>query len=167
MDSQSFKTLSEQVHRRWLARQLRMHSNEGTGIDLGNERFAIELKSCLDRQKWAVHAYQFPTFREQNPGKELYWAFLQYSMSRTVDDITTEKIGSLVRTRHVWFMPWEWISCRPVTTPKTGPYRYVYGSSLRGRTGTRIPQTFMPWNRSTEFIVPTGSTLEAYLMTPF
>jgi len=163
MDSDSFKNLSERVHRHWLARLLRMHTTEGIGIDIWNDEFGIELKTALDRMKWSPAACQYPEYREMYPDKELYWAFMVYNMSIPVQEFHGKSLSRRITYREVWFMPWEWIETRPLTEPKTGPYRYTYRSSFQGDgliDATAIP--LPSWNST--FLLPTGSNLEKYVL---
>jgi hypothetical protein len=170
MDPETFKGFSERVNRKWLARKLRMHTDNRGGIDIVNDQFGIELKTCRNNEKWSVHSDKYDLYKEQNPNRELYWAFMRYDMSLPVAKFNGKRLSQYIRCREIWFMPWDWILCRPKHTPITGPYRYVYKSSVYGNTAkngedsARIASTFMVENQGRAlYHVPTASNLEMHI----
>ena len=154
------------VHKKWLSSVLNMpYSSNGFGIDFLDDRLGIELKCRYDRYtpNFAVHEYQVDHFLEKNPGRELFWAFLVYGLTKTPSDIRGRDIGKFVSSRHVWFLEWDWVRQFPVSYPETGPYRYVHAN-----------KDFPPEEEFTRLeeqggilYLPKGSTLEHKLVVPF
>lgn len=129
MNSNVFKNIIEPIHKRWLSTTLDMYCSHSTGIDLLHEQFGVELKSKLDTytKAFAVHEYQIQQFKEDNKDKELYWAFMLYSLDRPISKIQDEdSIAQHVTDRTVWFIEWDWINQFPSSSgTKTGEYVYV------------------------------------------
>lgn len=159
MESESFRTYVEQVHRRWLGDTLGLPF--GDDIDLAGDGTAIELKCRLNRwwPSFAVHHYQISTFKEKHPDKELYWAFLLYGLSKPVEGIK-RNIGRCVRNRQAWCLEWDWVRRYKVHRPKTGPYVYVHVRDFPPVSDFKTIQ-----NPGGTLYIPKGSSLEALAAT--
>ena len=126
-----FTTKIEQCHRKWLGEALDLPLTGHNGIDYCNDFFAIELKSKLKAKgysiNFAVNHDQEKYFPKQNPKRDLYWAFMSYTFSKSVLEVKEkDKLEELVLAREVWCLPWEWISKFPVYSPtKSGHFRYI------------------------------------------
>ncbi len=123
MGGRSVTTLIEACHLDWLSRALSLPICSG-GIDLADDTLGVEMKGRYQKYSsvWAVHQYQVAQFREENPEKELYWAFLLYDLNPPLDKIKSSSFDRFVSERHVWFFQWDWIRQFAVSYPKTGPY---------------------------------------------
>ena len=95
MDSESFRTRVERVHRDWLGNMLGLA--DGDDIDLAGDNTCVELKCRLGTydHRFAVHHYQLDTFKDLHPGKELWWELLVYRLSIPVQKIK-KNIGKQV-----------------------------------------------------------------------
>jgi hypothetical protein len=129
----SFPSRVELCHNLWLAEAFDLGVND-RGIDLADKDLGIELKCRYDKWKtagYAVHSYQVRDFEEQNPGKNLFWAFVLYALSKQPKDIgMKEDVDKCITKKEAWFLPWDWIKQFPVSCPKTGPYIYVSRKKL-------------------------------------
>ena len=128
MNYRIFASQIEVVHRNWASETFHIPKPEKTGIDLADEEIGIELKCRLSKytENYAIHAYQISQFEEENFGKELYWGFINYSISKNVINIHgKDKLKNLVIERDITIIPWKWIKQFPISHPKTGPYVYA------------------------------------------
>jgi hypothetical protein len=161
MDSDKFKTVSETHNKEWLANCLWFAVGNHGGIDMFNDNIGIELKGRYQKwsHRWAVHAYQIAKFAEQNPKKELFWAFMLYDLAKPVAQLTEAELPSALCNRKVWFMPWSWIDNFPQTNgTKTGEYVYVPKSALPSY------QNIIRYRKNGGTLyVPPGSVLEDHL----
>lgn len=167
-----FRPHVEAYNKRWLAQALAIHHNGHLGIDLLTERFGIELKCRMIGygRRVITDPEQLHLYPIDNPGREFYWAFLYYKLSKPVRQIKErEDLEDLITKREVWCLPWEWMSQFPETRPsqKSGPYRYV--------SATKFPdaETMTVFTKKRKHLfgeqigtiyVPKGSHLEAYLI---
>ena len=162
MKSQAFKSKAEQTHRLWLGDVLGISTDgaESAGIDLFDDKIGIELKSKLDRYSinFAVHDYQVSQFEDQHHTKELFWAFLTYSMTKKVSQIrSVQDIRDSIDNREVRILPWDWVRQFPIWRPKTGPYRYVSKNAFPEDSYFSVHPV-----QNGKLYVPKGSTLEHY-----
>ena len=160
MDYRSFTTICSMYHGEWLAQNLGMTASRAGGIDISNDTINIELKSRMRdwHPTWTIHAYQINQFPKENKGKELYWGFLLYGLTKTVPSIKHKDLPHVIIDREVWLMPWDWVWQFPVHRPKTGPYVYVKQHKLPD------PKTFSRFPKKRGAIwVPKGSSLEDLL----
>ena len=129
MDSNVFKSHIEKYARKWLSSTINIPESSGMGIDLCDSGVGIEIKCRLNRYtiNHAVHEYQVRDFKANNSGKELFWAFLSYGLTKPVKKIRIdENLAKLVIDIDVKLIDWEWIKQFPISYPKTGPYVYVH-----------------------------------------
>ena len=163
MESRSFTTKGELSHRLWLSDVLGIPYSTNGGIDLVDDQVGVELKARyrIYTHKFTVHAYQVEQFKKENPGKELYWAFLLYDLDRDVRKVG-KNIERTVTRRDVVFLPWDFVKQFPIATPKTGPYIYVPERDFPSK------KEFKRLRRSGGILfLPNGSLLEARLVPPF
>ncbi len=159
MKSRGFTTKSEMCHRIWLSDALNIPISSNGGIDLVGDNIGIELKCrySLYRNGFTIHQYQVDRFRDENPGKELFWAFMLYDLDKSPRKIKEMDIEAAVTDRAVWFYDWNWVRQFPVHNPKTGPYIYIHSNYLdRG-------ENIMLLKNGGMFNVPIGSALEQRL----
>ena len=134
----------------WLAGELRLWPQQ-RGIDLAGDDCAVEMKTCWKKYnpKFTIHNYQVNDFLRDNPGKELFWAFLYY-------DVRATRNGWAPRDRETWIVPWEFAASLPVRITPHESYRYV--------RGLRFPYAFTAFQRRGGVIhVPQSSLLEERL----
>ncbi len=139
-----------------------MTGDRHNGLDLSNGTVGVELKSRWRKYgfQYAVAGEQVDAFPAAHPNLELWWAFLLYDITGTPTDIEWgDDIEPFVSYREVWFMKWDWVRRFPVSDPKTGPYRYVSGSSFPANLETFVYDGIT-------FHCPTGSGLQDKLI-PF
>jgi len=133
MDYRSFTTVCSFYHAAWLADQLSLTRTNGSGgIDAADAEIGVELKNRVRTwyPSWTIHAYQIKQFPKQNKGKELFWGFLLYGLTKTVPRVRHRDFPQVITDREIWLMPWEWVKKFPVHHPKTGPYVYVKQKQL-------------------------------------
>lgn len=161
MDPQSFRTICAYHQATWLSDQLKLTPANGQGgIDAADDKIAIEMKNRLRDwyHSWPIHAYQITKFPRENRGKEMFWAFLLYDLTKTVPSIRNRDLPGAILNREVWMMPWKWVKKFPVHRPKTGPYVYVHHKDLPDRN------YFSRFQRSHGALyVPKDSSLEERL----
>ena len=174
MDDTVFRGKIERYHKQWLGNALWVPGNGHLGIDLlsytdlyedasYSEDFAIEFKSKMVRypQQFAVNADQVNDFPKEYPGRDFYWAFMSYSFSKKVKEVSdTEDLEALVTQREVWCMPWNWIRKFPISKPKkSGPFRYVPKKTLPNPNKMTIFE-----EEKGRIYVQKNSTLESHLI---
>lgn len=110
MDSQVFKNVIQHAHHRWLGKILRVESDGHFGIDLVAPNLGIEVKARhrdYESHGWALAAYQYNDFPQVMPSADLYWAFILYTLTKSIATLKPrEAVQTLVRRREVWFRPW-------------------------------------------------------------
>lgn len=113
----------------WLAAAFNLTHNH-YGIDLCDQKYGIEVKSRLKsyQASVAVHAYQVNQFQKENPSLTLFWAFVFYSTTKPISEITHHnEISRNLCDQEAYILPWDWVRQFPSSTsPKTGPYIYVH-----------------------------------------
>jgi hypothetical protein len=121
-------TRLESFHRHWLANILQMETNGFEGIDLFDDCFGIELKCKLLHKGYqtgiAAADHQFKSYPQQNTGKELFWAFLYYKLSKPVKEIL-DNPDSYLTERKVYFQPWPFVQQFPPNRTKLETWRYI------------------------------------------
>jgi len=82
MKPRSFVTRGEIIHKIWLSGVLGIPYFMNGGIDLADDYIGVELKCRYKKYHptFTVHSYQISEFEKENPGKELFWAFLLYDL---------------------------------------------------------------------------------------
>lgn len=161
MDYRSFTTICAMYHAQWLADQLGLTRTNGSrGIDTADNETGVELKNRMRTwyPSWTIHAYQIKQFPKENKGKDLFWGFLLYDLTKTVPRIRHRDFPQVITDREIWLMPWAWVEKFPVHHPETGPYVYVRQKHLPDQT--YFAQFQKP--RGTLY-VPKGSSLEERL----
>jgi hypothetical protein len=137
MHPRAFTTISAAYHQLWISGVLKLpHIIENGGIDCYDENTGVELKTRLRKWNptWTIDANQISMYPQQNPGKELYWAFILYGLKKPISGIRGKDLPQVFMDRSAWLMPWEWVRKFPVWNPKTGPYVYVHQKDLPDNT---------------------------------
>ncbi|MFA6461325.1 MAG: hypothetical protein WCV90_03590 [Candidatus Woesearchaeota archaeon] len=137
MKSEGFRTRIERPNKHFLASFLGMVPSTGRGgIDLLSDDFGIELKCRYLKyigNSYACCENEYQTFPERYPGREFYWAFLLYDLSKPPTEIEKRRVNleSYITHRTVKFVPWNFVAPLPVSYPEhSGPFRYVRPRSL-------------------------------------
>ena len=159
MEVQRFKNHIGRVHELELSRILDVPMNEEVGgIDLIDNRMAVEVKSCLiDSRssnfkkryaKWTLFDYQLTWDQEYDV--PLYCAVGTYELDSSVSSIRTTNLNRLekhVTKREFWVVPWDWTMKFPIRVGKHHSYRYLRKNPA---ANTGIPS--MPKTKHGEFI---------------
>ena len=126
MNPRRFTSLIGQVHVDWLGQAFHLSIPRHSGIDLTDEQVGLEVKSRYGKysKRWAVHHYQYKLFQDENPDKELFWAFVLYNLSREPSEIQHNRVKMYIQNLQAWVIPWKSITEFPVSKVKTGPYYY-------------------------------------------
>ena len=169
-----FRGEIDRYHKRWLAEVTGIPGNGHIGIDLLDKssteedttpKFGIEIKARnkLYAKHWAVNNEQVEQYPKDYPQRELFWAFTLYRLTKSVTEIKMdEDLEQLITEREIWFLPWDWIRTFPISTPKTGPYRYA------AKPKFPLQNTFTTFQeKNGTLYIPIGSTLEKKLEIPF
>ncbi|MEI7718870.1 MAG: hypothetical protein WCI72_03295 [archaeon] len=128
--SDGFKTRIENANGKWLETVINVPfvGRVGGGIDFTNEQFGIEMKNRMKKynHSWACNEDDRKRFEGLHHGKDMYWAFVLYELSRDVKDLRRIKnLEPFIDFREVWFLNWDFILQFPVSYPSSsGPFRY-------------------------------------------
>ncbi|MDP2749405.1 MAG: hypothetical protein Q8O89_01070 [Nanoarchaeota archaeon] len=160
MDARTFMNYIERCNVNWLGKLLNMRHTENGGIDLYDHDTGIELKCRYEKchQTFTVAADQPTKFKEENPGKNLYWAFMIYDISKSPSSVKTtetEKIEKLIKQRDIWFFSWKHVNQFPVANPKTGPFIYIHKKDFPGNNEFDAIEV-----NKAKLYIPKGSGLE-------
>jgi hypothetical protein len=128
-NSRLFRNQIEEVNRYWLSREMSIPVSLKRGIDLLDGSVGIELKSRYNKwyHAFSVHEYQIDGFSRDNPGRELFWAFMFYDLKKEPKDIKESELPDSVTRRDMWFFEWDWI--RRFLVSDSGREKYVYVNS--------------------------------------
>jgi hypothetical protein len=136
MEDVRFRSLIDMVHRSWLADMLGMDVNdeEGNwaGIDVVDEDKGVEIKARMtgvhsrNHHHFTIHDRQYAEFPKEYEDRTLFFALMKYELAKPVRELDHPDVTErLVTRREVLVIPWDALAHLPVSTPRTGPYRYV------------------------------------------
>jgi len=131
----------------WAAEILGMQRNLGKGIDLidDSRNLGVEIKFMLrpgESTAWTVQDHQVSY---ADNGRECYWGFGFYQLSRPVLKIRARKVETierLVTRRELYLVSWDWINQFPPSRTKGKTDKSEWDLTLRYAGIHSLPRAF-------------------------